>query len=206
MATDKKNDFEIYGLETIEGLLMQGKLLLPEELDSIIRKNTDLPFGERYLIFFKSNLYLVQLMDIAGKPERFTILTATGEIPNRSIVDGIIKSDTMLKLLRPMDFVILNKVVASLLDTKPKSLQELSIEIIETKNDVEFSLKELKEMQLLDEKRLTTNLFSINFHIQAFNKIAKIMLNSKYRYDFMSSNYIQAATRRGFPITYRKKI
>jgi hypothetical protein len=88
----------------------------------------------------------------------------------------------------------LNKVVVSLLDTKPKSLQELSIEIIETKNDVEFSLKELKEMQLLDEKRLTTNLFSINFHIQAFNKIAKIMLNSKYRYDFMSSNYIQAAT------------
>jgi hypothetical protein len=54
MATNKKSNFEIYGLENIERLLVQGKLLLPEEeLDSIIRKNTDLPFGERNLLFFK---------------------------------------------------------------------------------------------------------------------------------------------------------
>jgi hypothetical protein len=77
MAPDKKNNFEIYDLEKIEGLLVQGKLLLPEEeVDSIIRRNTDLPLGERYLLFFRSHLYLVQLIDVAGIHERFIILTA----------------------------------------------------------------------------------------------------------------------------------
>ena len=102
MAADKKKSFEIYDLEKIESLLVEGKLLLQEkEFDSTIRKNTNLPFGERYLLFFKSHLYLIQLINVAGKPERFLILTATGEIPNRSIIADILKSDSNIKVASP---------------------------------------------------------------------------------------------------------
>jgi len=54
------------------------------------------PLGDRYLVYHETNIYLVQLINTAGVPRNYIILTARGEIVERSIRFQITALDSFL--------------------------------------------------------------------------------------------------------------
>ncbi len=80
----------------------------------------------------------------------------------------------------------------SLLDLKEKTPNEISKEIIETRNDVQVALQELRSQGLVKERAEgeLENSFTITQNIEGLVKLAKKFTNTDNEYEFMLSHFI----------------
>jgi tetratricopeptide (TPR) repeat protein len=194
----EKKYFEIYGQERIHDLLQQYDMISAEgALNQIIEKNntTKLPLGIKYVVLYQYMLFVIQIFNLSGEPYRYLVLTAQGEIPSRTMSEDIKKLSPLLKKLCPIDVVTVDKVLLNLLGIKSKTISQISSEITETFNDTKFALQELREMGVVDEIKSEVEVkYVINTNLDALYKIADRFLGGKFRYDLLSSSYIEAVT------------
>lgn len=193
LGAKEKESFVIFGNEEVLNLLRKSGLLTSEEeLDRIIKSHTKYPPGERYLVYFESTLYVVQLFLINGKSSRYVILTEKGNLAYKAICEEIAKLDETIRSLPIVNLQILDKVALNLLDLKKKTPDEIATDVVETVNDVKVALEELKTERLVLEDGKASKIFMISTELPALTELTKRFTNSEYKYTFMSSAYVES--------------
>lgn len=177
----------------IQDLLRSSGLLISDnEIISKIKSNTELSPGDRYLVYFESRLFIIQILEIGGKSSHYLILTGKGELVHKTIERQISKLDKRIKSLVRIDLQILDRVTISLLDLMKKSIAEISREINETENDVSIAIEELKISGLLHtESRGGENVFAMKKDMESLTKLVRKYAFNARKYDFMTSAYIE---------------
>lgn len=195
LSVAEKRNFEIFGQEKLVDLLLQNDMVIGEKrLYQILEKNNtvNLQLGMKYIVLFRSMLFIVQLFNLENSPYRYMILTSKGEIASKTMTKMIKGLHPLLKKLCPIDVLIVDKVLLNLLDVKSKTISEISSEIVEAFEDTNFAVQELKEMGVICQVQSGTEpRYKVNTGIDDFYKIAERFLSSRFRYDLLSSPYIE---------------
>ncbi len=86
ISDDDKRTFKIFGNKEIISFLRTAGIFTPDDkFEQKIRDNTSYTLGEKYLVYFESALYLVQLLTIGGKATNYIILTSQGDLVDKTI-------------------------------------------------------------------------------------------------------------------------
>lgn len=186
--------FEIYGNNEIVELLKRSSIFAPdEEIEKSISLHTNgYPVGDRYLVYYESNIYLVQLIKIAGVSRNYIILTANGEIVQKSVRERISALDSQLTSLEQLDLEIIDEVLLKLLDNKEKTIETVSKEMNMKYEDVKVALEELRLENIVNTINADSNetSFKIISNMDNLGKvIKKFEGNHERRYKFMASVY-----------------
>ena len=114
-----KRTLSLNGIEQIVQLLHESTLLTSDEtLDRIVKNNTSYQLGERYLVAYQSDIFVVQLLVQEGKITSYMILSGMGNIVPVTITHEISKLDYELADYSLLDPIITKKVTLNLLDLK----------------------------------------------------------------------------------------
>jgi hypothetical protein len=148
--------------------------------------------GQRYFVFFDSELYLVQLINVAGKSRSYIILTAAGAVVDANIRQQISELDLQINSLEEFDLDILDKVALNLLDLKKKSINTISVEIAEKMSDIKISLEELNLQGIVYENK-NDGTFSIVSKIGTLINLVQRFTNEQgKKYRFISSAFVDS--------------
>jgi hypothetical protein len=148
--------------------------------------------GQRYFVFFDSELYLVQLINVAGKSRSYIILTAAGAMVDANIRQQISELDLQINSLEEFDLDILDKVALNLLDLKKKSINTISVEIAEKMSDIKISLEELNLQGIVYENK-NDGTFSIVSKIGTLINLVQRFTNEQgKKYRFISSAFVDS--------------
>jgi tetratricopeptide (TPR) repeat protein len=195
LNNEDKEIFSIYGNNEILELLRTCQIIASnEEINTKIKANISggYTLGKRYFVFFNSDLYLIQLINIAGKPRSYIILSSSCEMIDSSIRQQISSQDPLITSLEEFDLEILDKVTINLLDLNKKTLETISAETGEKLEDIKVSLEELKLQGIASENK-NDSLFSIIANIENLKTLALRFTNDNYKkYKFMSSEYLDS--------------
>lgn len=125
--SDKDKDiFKIFDNEEILELLEKSGLLTSEEkIESKIKSITDYELGDRYLILLKSQLYIIQMIKLAGVNKNYIILTGNGEIVDKTIRQEISNIDNRLSSLKEIDLALIKEVILRMVELIPKTIEHL---------------------------------------------------------------------------------
>jgi tetratricopeptide (TPR) repeat protein len=195
LNNEDKEIFSIYGNNEILELLRTNRIVASnEEINTKIMANISGGYvpGKRYFVFFDSELYLVQLINIAGKPRSYIILSSSCEMVDSSIRQKISSLDPLIASLEEFDLEILDKVAINLLDLKKKTPEAISIETGEKLEDIKISLEELKLQGIVSESN-NDSLYSITSNIESLKALAmRLTVDEQKKYKFMSSTYLES--------------
>jgi tetratricopeptide (TPR) repeat protein len=193
--SEDKTIFELYGNnEIVELLRTSGVFASNEEIEKSVNLHSNrYPLGKRYLVYFESNIYLVQLINIAGLPRNYIILTARGEIVNKSVRDNITTLDTQLNSLEQLDLAIIDEVLLALLDNREKAVGVVSEETRIKNEDVKVALEELELEKIVDKISAYDDekQFKIVSDIDTLGKVIKKLIDKpilfRYNDDFKNN-------------------
>lgn len=187
-----KQIFKIYDNNEIVELLRESNIFVSnEELGRKIKQKVSYPLGERYLVFYEADIYVVQLVRIGGQPKNFAIFTMEGEMVEGSIRKEIKNLDGKIASLQEIDVEIIDKVALHILDLKPKTVNEISAEIEETTKDVQIALEELKLERLVVSNKIDDSQFfyRIVTNIESLFKLTeKLMAEKEKKIDICLHN------------------
>jgi len=187
---DKPN-FKIFNNEDIIDLLTQSGLLIPEnELEEKILMQVNHPLVNRYVVFFESRIYVVQIFQISDTAKRYVIYTGEGNLAGRTIYQQISSLDATLTDIPLVDLEIFDKVLLNLLDLKEKSTEKISQEITEDPNDVKAILEDLESESLLNVVENENVVYSIKNDVVTLTNLTKRFAKSKHKLTFMNTNFI----------------
>jgi hypothetical protein len=193
LNNEDKEIFSIYGNNEILELLRTNQIVASdEEINTKIMLNIGGGYvlGKRYFVFFNSELYLVQLINVAGKPRNYIILSSSCEMVDPSIRQQISSLDSLTGSLQEFDLEILDNVAINLLDLKKKTPQAISLETGEKLEDIKISLEELRLQGIATE---SDGLYSITSTIEGLKTLAlRLTTNEQKKYKFMSSVYLES--------------
>jgi hypothetical protein len=92
-----KKKLALYGAQEIVRLLGDSSLLVSDQvMDTIVRNNTNHQLGQRYLVVFQSDVFVVRLLTFEGQTTSYMILRVSGNVVSVSIMDEISKLDNEL--------------------------------------------------------------------------------------------------------------
>jgi tetratricopeptide (TPR) repeat protein len=188
-----RSRLELYDGDKIVMILRKHGLLLSDDsLDRIIRKNTEYAFGERYIVSFESYLYVIQILRIGGSASHYLILTSEEELVNRAIEKEIVELDEILRGLTKIDLKVLEEATISLLDMNSKTTAQISEEIVESERDILVAVEELLASGLAISEHINgEDSLTLKRDIVTLTKLANRFCESKNKYRFMLSNYIE---------------
>lgn len=194
---EDKSILEIYGNNEIVELLRRSGVFAPsQEIEESVNLHANgYPLGDRYLVYYDSNIYLIQLINIASVPRNYFILTAKGEIVERSVKEQITTLDSRLISLEQLDLEIIDKVLLALLDNKEKTVEAVSKDINMKYGDVKVALEELCLENIVDTMHTSGDKtsFKIVNKIENLGKIMKKLdSNTQNKYKFMASSYVDS--------------
>jgi tetratricopeptide (TPR) repeat protein len=202
LSNEDKQVFRIYGNEAIVELLRNSNIFVSnEELDRKIKQKIVYPLGERYLVFYESDFYVVQLVRIGGQPRNFAVFTAEGDLVEHSIRKKIKDLDHKVGSLQEIDLMTIDEVALDLLDLKPKSVYDISAEINATSRDVQVALEELQLEGLIDSDKINEAQISYRVvaNIEGLIKLAaKLMTDKDKKIRFIYSKYLESIINDNF--------
>lgn len=191
IPSEDKSQFKIFDNEQIVALLRSSGLLIDDEdIESKIKAQINHTLDERYVVVFESRLYIVQIFRLRDTVKRFVVYTLDGNLASRIIHEQISKIDTELATIPLVNLEIFDKVLLSLLDLNPKSISDISAEIVETVKDAEIVIEDLNAENLFlvnsDTKKL-----SLKRDINTITNLTKRFTESKkHTLSFMNSVYV----------------
>lgn len=195
LNNEDKEIFSIYGNNEILELLRTNQIVASnEEINTKIMANISGGYesGKRYFVFFSSELYLVQLINIAGKPRSYIVLSSSCEMVDPSIRNQISSLDPLIASLEEFDLEILDKVAINLLDLKKKTPETISIETGEKLEDIKISLEELKLQGIASDSN-NDGLYSIISNIECLKTLVlRLTADEQKKYKFASSTYLES--------------
>jgi tetratricopeptide (TPR) repeat protein len=192
LLTVQKQRFKIYDSDGIIEILWQNGLILSDDkYDAIIRSHTKYQLGDRRIVYYDSQLYVVQTLRTGGAASHFMILTNEGELVNKQVEDAIVRLDFDLRSLSRID-AIQEKVILALLDSDSKTPSELASSLGENEKNVAIALDELSFMGLLTgHKENETKAFALNTSIETLTTLVNRFASTDKKYPLMSSKYLE---------------
>jgi len=201
-SEDTRKVLPLYGTKDIILLLHSSNLLATEErIDEIVRRNSSYDLAEKYLIFYQSDLYLIQLLSLKDEITSYMILRGLGGVVSSPVMDAIAKLDKQIQNYRRIDPVITKKVSLNLLDLGEKCSEQISAEIQETVDDIQVAIGDLKLQKIIiantdgEEPKAQ---FKINSDLQTLKILTSRFVTTDDKFVFMSTPYINSAVNEKF--------
>jgi len=184
--------FKIYGNDQIIHLLEEsGMMISNEQLDQKIKSQISHKLLERYVVFFESRIYIIQIFEINESVKRYVIYTGEGNLVGRSIYEPIARIDTTLQSIPLVDLEILEKVLLNLLDLSKKPVKQIATEITETIEDVKAALEDLMAEEILDKvEEQDGSIYSIKTDFETLTILVRKFSQSTKKLIFMNSPYL----------------
>jgi len=198
LASTTKQVFLTYDCQNIVDQFFQTNILPNiETIDATIRKNTSYNIGEKYLVFFQSNLYIIQLLKNKEDTVAFMILDSNCKPVDFHISNEISRPDEQLTNYTRIDPVIIEKIILNLLNIEEKTIDQISTEIEESVKDCQIAIDDLLLQNLVSSTE-NSKLFRIDNSIKSFSTFVKKFESSMQIYVLMSSKYIDNAINDNF--------
>lgn len=179
LCTEDKKIFKIYDNSDIVKLLEKAGLFSNQgEIEDKIRSITDHELGKRYLVFHRSQLFVVQLIKLAGMDRNYVILTGNAEVVDKSIREEISKLDKTLSSLSEIDLALIKEVIIKMLDLEPKSAMQIAIFLKEKQGEIETILEELVVQGLVKK---TDDKYEIVTSHEILRKILRRLDDKKFQ-------------------------
>jgi len=198
-----KKTLILKGTEGIIDLLRESNTLASDEiLNGILKNNTSYQFGERYIVVYQSDLYIVQFLASGDEVTSYMILKGTGNLVSSPITNEISKLDKELKKLTKLNLNITKKVTLNLLDLKAKTIENISNYIQETIHDVNVAIGDLQIQRIVispDSNGESTEVtHMINTDIPSLITLTQRFAFDVNKFHLMSSPYIDTVVNDKF--------
>jgi Restriction endonuclease len=183
----------LFGPDEIVNLFEKANLLVSEKkIDDIIRNNTSLEMGKRYLVYYKSELYIIQLLLQTVVPS-YLLLNANGTIPSEKVSNKIGNLDITLSKYVRLDPVITMKVIMNLADLTSKSSSKISSEMNEKRENIDVALGDLHAEKILSKvSDGSANMFKLKTDMSSFSTLVQRFDEHEQRFSFMESEYVSS--------------
>jgi tetratricopeptide (TPR) repeat protein len=189
----EKNTFKLYESDDILQLLIKNNLLLRDsEINKKLLNYTNLDLGKKLFVIFESSIYIIQLLKRNGKEDCFLIISSQGDLVNFIITTELIKNFRILDGLTYLNPHIYRKTIHNLLDSKPKTQDEICNQIVEDKKTIDVIFSQLSNEQLIDVKN---DLLLLRKNKETFTKVFQLFFNTETIFDFMNSDYFTSSLR-----------
>jgi len=180
--------FKIFGNDEIIKLLIENKFLISEEnFGEIIKRQITHKLDERYLVFFESQIYIIQIFKINDSEKRYVIYDGEGNLVKRTIYEQIAKLDEEIKSIPLIDLEILNKVILNLLDLESKTVKDVALGIVESEKNVNIIFDDLLAEGIIEKNESE---YKIKTDLEILKKLSNRFCRSKDKFSFMQSKYI----------------
>ena len=181
------------GAKEIVDLLQVSNMLANEKLlNEAVKKNTSYELGERYLVAFQSNLYIVQLLILEEKITSYMILTGKGNVVPVLIMDLISELDDELTSYSRLSPLVTKKVTSVLLDLKQYTVNDIAKITGESIKDILVALGDLQIQKIvINDESDSPNKFTINREISTLSTLTERFVTGDSRFEFMSSAYLE---------------
>lgn len=195
-----KKNTQLFDNYLILDLLKQSGILSFEKIEEIVKSATKFELGERYIVSYKTNLFVIQLLKIGGVEKNFIILTSNGHIVDKLLRDEIKELDDQLVNLNELDLQLFEKILIDLFDMEMKSSHDLSKNINENEDDVTIVCNELVLQGIIEEKNGKFGLVQGNEPlvkvITILDRKKNSLLKTNYYDQMVSEKFIELASNR----------
>lgn len=189
MDEDIKQRLKIFSDHDLYQLIEKSDMIVSEKTIRHLIKNK-IPYEIRtlYLTITEYGEYWIITFGPKTKETHFTVLTAKGMEVQKYIIDELIKVDSQIKKLTPINLSARTKIIISLCDNYERTIDEISTEIEESSTDVEIEISTLIKKEIVLESK---GKYRLSNELETFTTLSKEFLTSKNRTEYFRGVYAQ---------------
>jgi tetratricopeptide (TPR) repeat protein len=187
MPLEVKRRFFIRDDKFIISILRKTKIIASEDkLEYIIKSRIKHNLGKRYLVYTRTGVYWVQIVETKNKATHYIVLGPKGEEVSTYICTEIGLMDKELGYLELLDIYAMRKTIMALFDGSSKTPEEISKDTKESIETVLLALQDLLSQNIVLKGSPT---YHLSKDPGTYLQLARQFLGSENEREFFISQY-----------------